>query len=209
MNNAAESLFTQFHHNRTWAEICNTTDGPGSTLEYTTTIRQQLPALLKKWDIKSMLDASCGEFIWMREVDLSGINYIGGEIVADKIQKLSQEFPQHTWLHLDIIEDNLPSVDMWMCRDTLFHFPHEYLKKTLQNFLRSDIKYLLTSSHPDVEANEDFSSFGDFRPNNFNIAPFNFGEPLDVIDDTGPGWPLKRHMYLYSREQMSGFSWLI
>ena len=207
MNNGAQEAFTHIYNSGRWKGSWETRDGYGSTLEYTRTIRETLPPLLKKYEIKSMLDASCGEFTWMREVDLTGIRYIGGEIVAEKIEKLKVDFPQHEWLHLDIIEDDLPEVDLWMCRDTIFHFPHEHVKKTLENFLRSKIKYLLISSHPEVD-NHNIDSFGDFNHINFDREPFNFPAPLDLIDDTEPGFPLKRNMHLYRREDLANFEYM-
>lgn len=207
MNNNAQEAFTQIYDNSAWTGWWTTKDGYGSTLEYTVTIRETLPPLLKKYDIKSMLDASCGEFTWMRAVDLSGIRYIGGEIVEDKIKKLKEEFPQHEWLHMDIIEDKLPEVDLWMCRDTIFHFPHKYVKQTLKNFVNSKIKYLLISSHPDVD-NVNIEAFGDFNFINFDRAPFNFPAPIDTINDTEPGFVLNRNMHLYRREDLAKFEYL-
>lgn len=207
MNNGAQEAFGNIYNNKTWTGHWATTDGYGSTLEYTVTIRETLPPLLKKYNIKSMLDASCGEFTWMREVYLTGIRYVGGEIVEDKINKLKLDFPQHEWLHLDIIEDKLPDVDLWMCRDTIFHFPHQYVKQTLKNFVNSNIKYLLISSHPEAD-NIDINSFGDFNFINFDRAPFNFPAPIDMIDDTEPGFPLKRNMHLYRREDLAKFEYL-
>lgn len=206
MNNNAKEAFTHIYNNKTWVGHWETRDGYGSTLEYTVTIRETLPPLLKKYKIKSMLDASCGEFTWMRTVDLTGVRYIGGEIVAEKIEKLRQDFPQHEWLNMDITEDKLPDVDLWMCRDTIFHFPHEYVKKTLQNFINSKIEYLLISSHPEVD-NQDIGSFGDFNFINFDRAPFNFPAPLDLIDDTEPGFHLKRNMHLYRRDDLAKFEY--
>ena len=211
MNNEAEKIFNHIYHSRAWSTSYATDDnqqkitldGPGSTLWYTVTIRSELPKLLKKWNIKSLLDASCGEFSWMRELDLTGIEYTGGDIVKDKIDKLSSEFPDKKWLHLDIIEDDLPEVELWMCRDTIFHFPHDSVWKTLENFARSKIKYLLISSHPNQD-NQDID-FGGFHPINFDASPFSFSEPLDKINDTGPDYPVYREMYLYSREQIESF----
>ena len=59
--------------------------------------------VLKKYNIKSMLDASCGQYVWMRHVDIGDVRYIGGEIVKEKINVLKEEFPDKEWMQLDIM----------------------------------------------------------------------------------------------------------
>jgi hypothetical protein len=36
---------------------------------------------------QSLLDAGCGDFNWMRTVDLPGIKYIGVDVVSDLIER--------------------------------------------------------------------------------------------------------------------------
>src|SRR4051794_3921234 len=44
--------------------------GLGSTLEATHSIRNELPNLLRDISTQSLLDVGCGDFTWMKEVDL-------------------------------------------------------------------------------------------------------------------------------------------
>lgn len=37
--------------------------------------------MLKKYSIKSILDIPCGDFSWMKKIELDGIEYIGADIV--------------------------------------------------------------------------------------------------------------------------------
>lgn len=213
MNPHAENQFTKIYYTDTWNGYWQNRDGYGSSMEYTESIRASLPGLLKKYNIKSMLDASCGQYVWMRHVDIGDVRYIGGEIVKEKINVLKEEFPDKEWMQLDIIEDQLPKVDMWMCRDTIFHFAHKYVKQCLENFINSEIEYILISSHPGSE-NVDIPDFKDwtdprgyFNCINFEVAPFNFPAPIDRIDDTGPNFPLKRDMLLYKRSDLANFDY--
>lgn len=205
MRKDVQDRFTEVFVGGEWS-VDGTLDGLGSGLTYTETIRNTLPPLLKKWNIKSMLDASCGQFHWMRHVDLGDIRYIGGDIVEQKIEINRAAFPDKEWMVLDIIEDTLPKVDLWMCRDTIFHFPWEAVKATFKNFVRSDIKYLLVSHHPDLDNKDIF--FSDFNNLSLTKLPFNFPEPLDMIDDSGSNYHIKRFMYLYAREDMAKFQYL-
>lgn len=215
----AESAFTSIHKTRIWDGPWHTTDGGGSGELYTRNFRANLVPFLKKHNVTSMLDASCGEFNWMRLVDLQGIKYIGGEIVPDKIRRLNQEFPNHDFRVMNVITDTLPDVDLWMCRDTLFHFPIFYLQKALKNFANSNIKYLFTSSHSNREGidgnpgipkqNNEITRFGDVTNLNLQAPPYNFPAPLDALDDTCyEVAPLHREMLLYDRETIANLPFL-
>ena len=54
--------------------------GSGSTLEYTARLRAALPGLMKRYKVKTFLDAPCGDWFWMSAVELKGVSYIGGDI---------------------------------------------------------------------------------------------------------------------------------
>lgn len=218
---AQKFTFTHIYDSGQWNGPWNTNDGGGSGLIYTESLRSQLPAFFKKWNITSIFDASCGEFTWMQAVDLTGIKYIGGEIVADKIARNKIKWPQHTWLEFDILTDTFPEADMWMCRDTLFHFPLFYLQKALRNFVNSNIKYLLTSSHPGpwggghrfhpnfLIQNNVIWNFGDFTNLNVFKHPYNFSAALDSLDDTCYSVaPLQREMVLFDRETIGKLPFL-
>jgi hypothetical protein len=56
-------------------------------MRYTETIRQTLPALLAELRVESMLDLPCGDFNWMKQVELPVSRYIGADIVEPLIAK--------------------------------------------------------------------------------------------------------------------------
>jgi hypothetical protein len=55
--------------------------GPGSTLEYTESIRKNLVPFLSKHHITSIFDCPCGAFNWMSAVDFGDIEYVGGDVI--------------------------------------------------------------------------------------------------------------------------------
>ena len=196
-------VFTDIYNTNAWNGHWQTRDGYGSSLIYTQSIRASLMPFMRKWGTKTFLDASCGECKWITALPWPpDINYIGGEIVEAKIERLKQEYPSTDFRVLDIISDPLPAADMWMCRDTLFHFPFAAIYQTMLNFTNSNIKFLLLSHHPNGE-NRDIS-FSDFFEMNVLKEPFNFPPPLDFIDDSYmPSGCPERQMYLYDRETIS------
>ena len=63
-----------------------TKSGGGSTFRNTAVFRERLAALLVKYEICSILDCPCGDFHFMKEMDLRGIRYIGGDIIQELVE---------------------------------------------------------------------------------------------------------------------------
>ncbi len=60
--------------------------GQGSDLKQTEVLREELPKCLNELGVKVLLDIPCGDFNWMRHVDVGDIKYIGGDIVDELIE---------------------------------------------------------------------------------------------------------------------------
>src|SRR5208282_2567940 len=59
--------------------------GLGSYLCETEGVRAALPILTRELDVLDFLDAPCGDFNWMKEVDLGVRSYVGFDISLDII----------------------------------------------------------------------------------------------------------------------------
>ena len=176
-----KTIFSQIHQEQFWDEP-ESVSGPGSSLEQTQEIIRQLPAFLQKFKIKSMLDIPCGDLNWMKEVDLSGIRYIGGDIVPEIIESNQSRFPssKYEFELLDLTSSKLPTVDLVFSRDCLVHFSFEDVRQAVKNMKRSGSTYLLTTTFFELEENEDIVT-GDWRTLNMQKPPFNFPEPLELL----------------------------
>lgn len=201
-----EQIFNEIYKNEIW-RIGNPNvphSGPGSTIEYTTPLRQAIPEILDIFDVKTLLDAPCGDMTWMsvvlKEVD---ITYIGGDIVKAIIdQNIANYSNSKTFFtHLDITKDPLPNSDMMLCRDCLFHFSFEYINMTLNNFYQSDIKYLMATSHSFGIPNTDINT-GDFRCLDLTQEPFMLGRPLYTVEEVSENVNVRRQVNVWSREQI-------
>lgn len=200
-----ESIFTSIWRNNYWGSV-ESLSGPGSTLEQTRNIREELPRIFKKFAIKSIFDAPCGDFNWMEEViQNSDIDYTGGDIVKGIIEKnKSHHNLRVNFLVFDITKECFPRADLWLCRDVLFHLSYQDILNSLKQFVKSDIPYFLTTTHKNENqfANKDILT-GDFRMIDLFKAPFHF--PASTIlyqfDDYIEPQP-PREMCLFSREQI-------
>ncbi len=200
-----QSTFTKIYQTNYWGNK-ESRSGPGSTVKYTANLRRHLPALFEKFQIASVLDAPCGDFNWMQMVvESTPIKYIGADIVQDIIES-NQQFKSEriAFTHLDITSDPLPSADLMICRDCLFHLPYESIRAFLNNFIQADIKYLLTTTHKNKQkfSNRNID-VGGFRRIDLFAAPYHLHkEPLARIDDWMAPEP-EREMCLWSKEQIA------
>lgn len=193
--------FDTFFRTNVWGSS-ESVSGEGSTLLNTIPIRRVLPGLLRELGVKTMLDAPCGDFNWMSHVDLRGIHYIGGDIVPDLLRRVAAVHggPGREFRDLDILEDDLPPADLWLCRDVLIHFSDADAFRLLDRAARAPIRYLLTTYYDLNPRNVDINT-GGYRPINLTAPPFNLPAPLRRIDDFLA--PLQPHsMGLWSRAQL-------
>jgi len=177
--------------------------GVGSTLRYTENLRKELPHLIEKFSIKSIFDAPCGDMNWMNVfLNEHPIKYIGGDIVNQVVDSNQQYTNNLTKVvKLDITTDPFPSADLWICRDCWFHLPDEKIFLSIDNFLKSDIKFLLTTTHINTGFNNsDLATVG-FKLIDLFSSPYNFPKPLYKITDYY-GKKLPREMVLFSKEQL-------
>ncbi|HCV97955.1 MAG TPA: hypothetical protein DGJ56_01535 [Verrucomicrobiales bacterium] len=179
----AEDRFKYIYETNHWDEA-ESVSGPGSTLEETEPIRRELPALLAELGASSLLDLPCGDFHWMQHTDLSGVRYIGGDLVGDLIERNRAKYASDgvEFKKIDLVNNTLPAVDVILCRDCLVHLSFADAQAALSNIARSGAGWLLATSFPSVTRNDDIVT-GQWRPINLTLPPFNLPEPEQVIGE--------------------------
>ena len=132
----------------------------------------------------TILDIPCGDFNWMQNVDLSGIKYIGADIVEEIIKNNKNKYEKDniSFRHMNLIEDTLPQVDLILTRDCLVHMSYDDIFKSLHNVCNSMSQYLLTTLFTDRQDNKDIIT-GEWRPLNLQIAPFSLPKPIRIINE--------------------------
>jgi hypothetical protein len=178
-----EKVFTSIYRHNAW-EGEESVSGPGSSLQGTAIVREQLPALFRKYHVKTLLDIPCGDFNWFKAVDLHGIHYTGADIVKELISQNNSKYKTSDceFKAVNLMSDPLPESDMIFCRDCLVHLSNRDIKKALKNIIKSRSKYLVTTSFTSRKNNVDINT-GGWRPLNLQIAPFNLPAPLEIINE--------------------------
>ena len=179
-------VFTDIYQKNSWG--AESVSGEGSDLWQTESVRRKLPELLHTYSTKALLDVPCGDFNWMRLVDLGDVRYMGGDIVPQLIEANTAKHgtAERTFLKLDLMRDALPRADILLCRDCLIHLSFNDIQIAIRNILASDITYLLTTTYPRLSVNTDIVT-GDFRAINLQLPPFGFPDPVDrIVEDLFP-----------------------
>lgn len=179
----SKELFTNYYKNNSWNGK-ESLSGPGSDYEQTKFLIPELEILLNSLNISSMLDVPCGDFNWMKKVNLNGIKYHGGDIVEDVIKRNVKKYSSANikFSVIDIVNDKLPKSDLIMVRDCLVHLNTNDVFKAINNIKDSESKYLLTTNFTwkHIKNNIEIKT-GEWRRINFQEDPYNFNTPKQMI----------------------------
>jgi len=199
--------FTAIYEKNFWGSD-ESSSGRGSEFEYTEKIRNWLQDYIKDNDVRTLVDAPCGDFNWMQHV-LShvDIHYFGYDIVDSVVKENSEKHcaKNTKFAVADITQDELEPCDILMVRDCLFHLSYSDINKFLKNISTQQYKYLLTTTHlvDDTFENSNITT-GDYRKISLFRPPFNFDESavLDRIDDFPEGHKSPREMILVKKQHV-------
>jgi SAM-dependent methyltransferase len=185
--------FQHIHDTNLWSAQASSS-GLGSEMDATTVLRAELPRLLKKLDVASVLDAPCGDAGWINAANL-GMRYVGVDIVPSLIERLQARAGAGEIkgrYHLaDITRDALPRCDAILCRDALVHLSFANIERAVANFRASGAAWLIVTTFPEWRTNADCED-GDWRALNFERAPFGWGPSVEILNENcteaGGGW---------------------
>jgi hypothetical protein len=206
--NTLQERFSEIYEKNIWGSG-ESLSGEGSEIEYTKPLRSWLVKAIPKYQISKFVDAPCGDFNWMRlvlpEVD---VEYYGYDIVESVVSKNKEVYSDKN-IHFgvaNICKDELPKCDLLMVRDCLFHLSYEDINKFLDNIIKVDYKYLLTTTHI---LDKDFVNknidTGDFRLIDLFSEPFNFRNEttIELVNDSPKGCNIPpRQMILIAKENV-------
>jgi glycosyltransferase involved in cell wall biosynthesis/SAM-dependent methyltransferase len=189
------SVFSDIYQSEYWRLGGESSSGPGSRREWTRGLQRELPKLLARLGVSTVLDLGCGDFNWMREVELGAVLYTGADVVFDVVleNRLRHGGPRRRFLYRDLTRDPLPRADLVLCRDVLIHFPDEDLIPAMQAIVDSGARYLLAGTFLARTENPPIV-LGDWRPLNMQLPPLSMPPPADWLVETvsEPGFEDKR-----------------
>ena len=172
--------FAEIYSKNGWGSA-ESLSGSGSELKNTVVLRKELSILLLKYQIKSILDIPCGDFNWMKEVNLTNIEYHGADIVKSLIDGNIEQYSNVSFSVLDITKNVLPKVDLVLTRDLFGHFSDDNIFSALKNIKSSGSKYLLATSFTKWDDNPNIEN-GGWKCINLMIKPY-YLKPIYLINE--------------------------
>lgn len=175
--------FERIHQVNLWGAPTSTS-GLGSESAATIVLKRELPGLLRRLGVTSLLDAPCGDASWILDTALE-VEYAGIDIVASLVHGLAERAANETGYRFavaDITSDPLPVMDAILCRDCLVHLSFDNIRRAVGNFQRSGARYLMTTTFTEWHVNRDIED-GDWRPLNLERPPFQWPAPIHIMNE--------------------------
>jgi len=181
--------------------------GPGSVpnSKQTNNLIIELTNFFKENDIKTFLDAPCGDCAWISKLFLSDIQYTGIDIVEDLITINKEKYSNYkniNFYNKDLLNfNNYDSYDFVLLRDFFIHLPLKSILKILENLKNSKCKYFAFNNYSNIVSNKEIST-GQHRKLNLTIEPFNLKKPdfkiQEIKNDNFPDAKnIDNYIYIY------------
>jgi hypothetical protein len=182
---APEPLFTEIWKSNLWGAETSRS-GLGSEDPETARLRVDLPVLLERLGVRTLLDLPCGDFSWMSRVDWKLDWYIGADIVDEIITRNIALFAmvdgRIKFRKLNLLSDRLPAADAILCRDCFVHLSYANIGKAVANLRASNLRWFIATTFTNHHQNEDAID-GDWRLLNMEAAPFGLPPPFAVLNE--------------------------
>ena len=179
---ALTNTFNRIYTNGTWGKDVagKGTSGTGSTLEITTEYRAYLEDFLKTHDVRSVVDAGCGDWRFSSAVDWGDASYLGVDIASEVIAAVRNEHEGgKIRFQVGDITDELPAADLLIAKDVLQHLSNTLVRKFIRNNLRTGkYKWAILTNDRGTE-NHDVES-GGYRAIDLAAPPFEVRGLVDL-----------------------------
>ena len=130
MDSKRKDIFNNIYANEIWNDcrLDIPKSGPGSTINNTKKFIDLFDKFCIKHNIKEVLDIGCGDLTWMPLTKMFNTQkYIGIDIVESLIESHKLKYPQHKFMCIDAVIQDIPYAEVICIRDVLFHLLIEKL----------------------------------------------------------------------------------
>tara|TARA_B100000965_G_C19577000_1_gene751764 strand:- start:1003 stop:1722 length:720 start_codon:yes stop_codon:yes gene_type:complete len=202
-------IFTSIFKSKHWVQKSNlpkekiSVSGHGSNTD-TDQTKNLISSLLKFFEIyqiKSILDMPCGDFLWMNEFMKKNkeINYLGIDIVEELIKENIKIYEKDKikFKSFDIVNfKTKENFDLVFMRDFFIHINNSDILQILKNLREMNIKYFAFENY-NISKNKDVTT-GNHRKVNLKLEPFNLGEPIYSFKD----YEIDKSIYFYKKSDL-------
>ncbi len=154
--------------------------GTGSTLEITREYRAYVEDFMKKHNVKSVVDAGCGDWNFSSAIDWGDATYLGVDIATDVIAAARNKHEKgKIQFQVGDITDELPAADLLISKDVLQHLSNELVHKFIRNNLRKGKYKWVILTNDRGSQNRDVKS-GGYRAIDLAARPFEVRGLVDL-----------------------------
>ena len=212
--NSQKDRFELIYKTNFWSSK-ESKSGYGSEKMNTINIKKSIIDIIHNNNIKTILDAPCGDFNWIDDILSDDLQYIGADIVKDLINKNLKDYKKRNinFTELDITRDSLPNADLMICRDCLIHLSFEKIRLFFNNFKKSNIKFIMLTSYRFKDSQKNIINIdipdGEFREIDMSEPPFSLPKPIMEIQDKDEQTKKSGfycYLNLYSKDQIETLS---
>lgn len=169
-------IFTDIYKQELWGK--GKGSGAGSSAYITAEYREFLRKFIKDHKIKSICDFGCGDFQFMKLIDLQDIAYVGLDCVPSIIDNNNRLYSNSTTnfrLQKEEKKINANEFDLLIIKDVFIHWKNQEIIDFLNELKNYDFKYILITNQVDKDYNEDIHTTGEYHSVDLNKEPFNIG----------------------------------
>jgi SAM-dependent methyltransferase len=182
--------------------------GEGSAVDATEAYRRVLETVVASSDVRSIVDAGCGDWQFSRLVDWAGKEYTGVDIVPEVVAANRAAFGRDTvdFVAADIRTEHLPSADLLVCKDVLQHWDVEsvqrFLARNLGRYRYALITNDLASVHIAAEMINADIPIGHWRTLDPERPPFGLAAQWRLDFDIRGEWTKRSLLFVRARNRL-------
>jgi len=185
------SIFENIYENKKWGiNFANMgSSGPGSHISQVKEYMLILQEFLDNNNVKSVIDIGCGDFQFMRHMNLKNVQYTGIDCVEKLIIFNKKHFEKEniTFLHRELSEHEFDFAELYLIKDVLQHLSNDIICDFLDYIVIQKLaKYIIITncSNQDFD-NQDVESIGQTRPLNAKLFPLKKYNPVVLKEYNG------------------------
>ena len=204
-----KKIFTSIYKSNHWSHDHKfllpkfvSVSGPGSNIntEQFFSLVKNFSKIINDYNIKSLLDMPCGDFLWIHKIIKErNIDYLGIDIVEELIEKNKIKYKNKNFNfenHNIINFSTNKEFDLILIRDLFIHIKNFDISKIIQNVKRMNFRYVALNSY-DNKINKDVI-VGQHRKINLLIEPFNLKPPIYSFKDHGED----KFIFIYDKKNL-------
>lgn len=199
-----EAVFTHIYDVGHWGrdQFGRGISGVGSLLINAKEYIGFVQKFLQNHNIRSVVDAGCGDWTMSKHIHWGHVNYIGYDVVRSVIERNNCLYKKRgiVFIKANFLDIDLPSADLLLCKDVLQHLTNEDILKFLKKI--SQFKYCLFTneieSHTLSSENRDIV-IGSIRPIDLSKPPFSVDGRVVLIYRTRE--PVIKQIFLIENDK--------